>query len=685
MTAHKVVPVPDNADLKRQALEVPGTKRPGQTAHYRNAIFGYVDLNTPDALTTLPEIFDSGYALSKDLTFLGHRRVTSKSPLKYADHYIWQTYAQVDERRRNLGSAIHALFENGTVGGGELPTVGLWSPNRPEWVVVELALNAYGKVGVSLYDTLGDEAVGTIDHAHITMIFATSYHLPRLLKAAPRHPHLKLIVVIDELEPEAKRLAEVWSQAQGIKVEELSELENYGKKHRRDIIRPSPSDLATICYTSVSVMLTHGNLATAAQSNLYGYAIGPEDRAILLSYLPLAHIYERINQLAMIALGASIGFFSGDPLRLLEDAQVLKPNFFPSVPRVLNRIYQAAMVAGDVPGVKGAIFRRAVRTKLDNLYSTGAVTHPLWDRLVFRKIRAVLGGNLKLVVSGSAPISGEVLDFLKIALACEITEGNYGMTENSAVCTRCLPGDPTSGGTVGPPQPAIEMKLVDVPAMKYTAEDKPFPRGEICCRGPTVFTLYYKDEKNTNEAVEADGWVRTGDIGEIDDCGRFRVIDRVKNIMKLSQGEYVALEKVENVYSRIPVAMQVFVHGSSLKSYLIGVVIPDPVQFAVFASRVLERGVDPTDVKVLKELCTDSRIADVMLAELNKVAAKSLKGFEQLKRIHLSLDPFTVEDNTLTPTLKIRRRDAYNKYKVVLDSLYELPDPSPSESVSVKL
>jgi long-chain acyl-CoA synthetase len=431
-------------------------------------------------------------------------------------------------------------------------------------------------------------------------------------------------------------------------------------------------------------MLTHGNLALAAHSNLYAYAIGPEDRAVLLSYLPLAHIYERINQLAMIALGASIGFFSGDPLRLLEDAQILKPNYFPSVPRVLNRIYQAAMVAGDVPGVKGAIFRHAVRTKLDNLYSTGAVTHPLWDRLVFRKIRAVLGGNLKLVVSGSAPISGEVLDFLKIALACDITEG-YGMTENSAVCTRGLPGDPTSGGTAGPPQPATELKLVDVPSMNYTAEDKPFPRGEICCRGPTVFTRYYKDEKNTNETVEADGWVRTGDIGEIDECGRFRVIDRVKNIMKLSQGEYVALEKIENVYSRIPVAMQVFVHGSSLKSYLVGVVVPDPVQFAAFASRILERRVDSADAKVLKELCTDSRVADTMLAELNKIAAKSLKGFEQLKRIHLSLDPFTVDDNTLTPTLKIRRRDAYSKFKVVLDALYELPDPSPSVSVSAKL
>ena len=143
--------------------------------------------------------------------------------------------------------------------------------------------------------------------------------------------------------------------------------------------------------------------------------------------------------MAVVALGGAVGFFTGDPLRLLEDAQVLKPNFFPSVPRILNRIYQAAMVAGNVPGLKGAIFRRAVQTKLDNLHATGVVTHPLWDRLVFRKvwcseptrscmnvvaqIQTVLGGNVKLVVSGSAAISAEVLDFLKIALACDIIEG----------------------------------------------------------------------------------------------------------------------------------------------------------------------------------------------------------------------------------------------------------------------
>jgi len=424
-------------------------------------------------------------------------------------------------------------------------------------------------------------------------------------------------------------------------------------------------------------------LAIAAKSNLYGYSIDSE-RVTLLSYLPLAHIYERVIQLAVTALGGAIGFYTGDPLRLLEDAQVLKPNFFPAVPRVLNRIYQAAMVAGNVPGLKGAIFRRAVQTKLDNLHSTGVVTHPLWDRLVFKKIQTVLGGNVKLVVSGSAPISAEVVDFLRIALACDVFEG-YGMTENCALCTRCLAGDPTSSGTVGPPQPAVEMKLVDVSAMKYTTEDKPFPRGEICCRGPGVFTQYYKDEKNTKEAIDGEGWVHTGDIGEIDDYGRFRIIDRIKNIMKLAQGEYVALEKIEDVYSRIPIAAQVFVHGNGLKSYLIGVIVPDPMQFAAFASRFLERRVDAADLQTLKELCRDPRIVDGLLVELNVVASKSLKGFEQLKRIHLSLDLFSVDDNTLTPTMKIRRRDAYNKYKVELDALYELPDPSTSASESAKL
>jgi len=191
--------------------------------------------------------------------------------------------------------------------------------------------------------------------------------------------------------------------------------------------------------------------------------------------------------------------------------------------------------------------------------------------------------------------------------------------------------------------------------------------------------------KNTKETIDSEGWLHTGDIGEIDDHGRFRIIDRIKNIIKLAQGEYVALEKIEDVYSRNSIVMQVFVHGNGLKSYLIGVIVPDPVQFAPFVSRILERKVDAADTRALEKLCRDPRIMDGLLDELNKTARNSLKGFEQLKRIHLSLDPFSITDNTLTPTLKLRRRDAYTKYKVALDALYELPDPFPSLAGSAKL
>jgi len=357
-------------------------------------------------------------------------------------------------------------------------------------------------------------------------------------------------------------------------------------------------------------------------------------------------------------------------LRLLEDAQTLKPTFFPSVPRVLNRVYQAAMLAGDVPGLKGNLFRKAVAVKLERLRTTGINTHAFWDRLVFRKVRAVLGGALESVASGSAPISPEALDFLKIALACEVIEG-YGMTESCGTCARSWTFDPTATGTVGPPQSGLDVKLVDVPAMGYHADDKPNPRGEICMRGELCFKGYYKDPKTTAETIDADGWLHTGDIGEFDECGRLKVIDRVKNIMKLAQGEYVAVEKIENMYAACPLIQQFYVHGDSLQDYLVAVLVPDPPVFAKLVSDVTSKHVSPEDMRALTNATKDPRVVDAALTEINKEARKAgLKGFETVKRLHLTTDAFTIENGILTPTYKVRRRDAYKKYKEELDLLY---------------
>lgn len=677
LNTEKVVPFPPVIDYKKQSVEVPGTRRPGQTAHYRSTLWEPLNASTPGVLLTIDAVFLTGLKVGRHRPLLGHRPLISQNPVKYANHYVWLTFGQVDDRRRYIGSALDHLFKAGEIGGGEYRTVGLWSQNRPEWQLVDIALASYAMVSVSLYDTLGKDAVEyIINHAHTTVVFTSADHLPTLIKLAPSAKMLKLIISFDPINPETKTVLKEWCSTHNIQLMELHELEEIGKANLIDPIPATPDQLASICYTSGTTghpkgaLLKHKHLASAAHAGLYGLEM-PDD-GIMMSYLPLAHIYGRVCELATIAVGAKIGYFTGDPLRLIEDAQVLRPNFFPSVPRVLNRVYQAAMAAGNVPGLKGTIFKKAVAAKLERFHATGDNVHALWDRLVFRKIHGVLGGRLSLVICGSAPINADVMDFLKIAFSCDVVEG-YGLTETCAVCAKSLPADPTASGTIGPPVPINEVKLLDVPAMNYTAEDKPYPRGELLIRGLNCFNAYYKDEKSTKSTVDEEGWVHTGDVAAIDECGRIRIIDRVKNIMKLAQGEYVATEKIENTYGACPIIAQIFVHGDSLQSFLLGVVIPDTVQLASIASEIFDKRVSPEDFGELVKACGDDRIKkrvlDVLTAEGKK---NGLKGFEMVKKIHLSLDPFSVQDGTLTPTLKLRRKDAYNKFKKELDALYSL-------------
>ncbi|KAF8350833.1 long-chain-fatty-acid-CoA ligase [Amanita rubescens] len=639
LNREKSIPWPPVLPYDKQSVQVPGTKRPGQTAL---AIFGLLTEETPNSLLTVDEIFLTGLKVGRDRAFLGHRQVISKNPLRFAAEYTWQTYGEVDERRRCIGSALHALFTRGEVGGGDYDTVGIWSQNRPEWQIVDLALQSYQKVEVSLYDTLGQDSVGNINHAHITVVFSTCDHLPALLKLSDKIPQVKLLVSMDELTPEMKNV--------GIKVMDLLELETFGKANLIDPIPATPDLVSSICYTSVRAVLKHKNLALAVQSNLYGLSL--PDNGSMLSYLPLAHIYGRLLELCTMAVGAKIGYFTGDPLRLLEDAQILKPQFFPSVPRVLNR------------------------RRWRSCSRTGDPTHVFWDKLVFRKLSSEI--QISLLTSGSAPISPDVLDFLKIAFACEVVEGIYGMTETS------LPFDPTCSGTVGPPQPVNEVKLVDVPSMGYTSEDKPNPRGELCIRGVNCFTEYYKGDmltlpqtRRTHEnTLDNEGWLHTGDVAEIDSCGRVKIIDRIKNIMKLAQGEYVALERVENLYSSVPIVSQIYVHGDSLQSYLVAIVVLDPVQLAILASKVFRKKVAQDNQQELFRAISDQSIQDQILSILSREARRNgLKGFETVKRIHLTLEAFSVENGTLTPTMKIKRKDAYKMHKAAIENLYRMGEP----------
>ncbi|KAF8332328.1 long-chain-fatty-acid-CoA ligase [Cantharellus anzutake] len=668
----EAIPFPEGTDYNKLAFELPGTRKLGQTAVWPELI-------TPEnqPIQNLQDVFNSGMLHGANNRCLGWRKLISKNPVKFAPTYSWLTFNEVDQRRRYIGSAITQWFQDGKLVKGDqgYEAVGIWSINRPEWQLVDLACQAYAKVSVSLYDTLGPDSVEYIvNHATLSVIFCAPEKVPELLRLAHRLPALRKIVSFDNLGDQAKPLLRAWGKDRGVEVLELEEVEALGKAHNLPLIPVTPNTIATICYTSGTTgnpkgaLLTHGGLAVSIWANLHGMLHHPDGP--LLSYLPLAHIYARFAELLSIAMGGPIGYFSGDNLRLLEDAQILKPVYFPSVPRVLNKVYAGASAALANGGIKAYLLSKAIDAKQQRLFATGSRVHPLWDGLVFRKIRSLLGGHVGMISSGSAPISGEVLTFLKVAFSAEVVEG-YGMTENCGTCLRGAPPDHFGVGTCGPPQPCNEVKLIDVPEMGYTSQDKPYPRGELCTRGWNNTLGYYKDPENTKKTIDSEGWLHTGDVASIDSAGRVAIIDRVKNIMKLSQGEYVALEKVENIYSTVPLLQTTFVYGDSLRDHLVGVVVPDPIAITDLAARLGLGKKDPTDRNALDGLITLPQIKKEILDNMNAVAReRGLKGFETVKLVHITNEPFTPENGTLTPTFKIKRKETALKFKKELDALY---------------
>ena len=305
-------------------------------------------------------------------------------------------------------------------------------------------------------------------------------------------------------------------------------------------------------------MLSHTNIISTLYAGSLILPLNTSD--IHISYLPLAHIFERVLLSNTLFIGGSAGFFRGDVALLIEDIGVLQPTIFASVPRLFNRIYdkivQGALNSGSA--LKAALFTKAVDAKLHYLNNGGYLSHSVWDALVFSKVKAVLGGKVRYMISGSAPISSTVLNFLRIATGAQVVEG-YGQTESCAGLTLCwandfVPGHVGSvqakyvvlrGGYFVIPHSfnsnplfhihSMELKLVSVPEMNYHAKDL---KGEVWVRGHGVFLGYLKDKKKTDETITPDKWLQTGDIGTLDKSGRLSIVDRKKNIFKLAQGEY---------------------------------------------------------------------------------------------------------------------------------------------------
>ncbi|CAG7835931.1 unnamed protein product [Allacma fusca] len=640
--------------LNKQSFLLPGPERihismleKYKPENFTEPFYLYQDVRTAY------DIIRKGLARSNNGNCLGYR------PDDRSD-YIWLSYQIVLNRCVNFGRGLHHL------GVKEKEFVGIYSKNRVEWVLAEQGIYSFSMVSVPLYDTLGPTACHfIITQAEITtVVLETEKNLLSILENIPTC--LKTIIYMNELSSETI----VRAEKLGLKLFKFMEVEQIGQE-QQDLYPekpPKPDDIATLSYTSGTtgtpkgVIITHSSFVSSICCSIASFRRFHQDLMtkddVLFSYLPLAHVYEKGMEAIALIEGASIGFYRGDVLTLLDDIKFLKPTVFPTVPRLLNRVYDKVMGAANQSSLKRFLVKTALRYKRKEVEQNIRRRNSIWDHLVFGKIQNALGGRVRMVVSGGSAINADVLSFFRCALGCQVVEA-YGQTESSGLISVTLPHD-TNGGHIGPPILGVAVKLVDVPEMNYYSKND---QGEICIKSSGICKGYYKNDEETQKAIDEDGWLHTGDIATWLQNGTVKIIDRKKNIFKLSQGEYVAPEKIEIVYAFCPFVAQIFIYGDSLEDFLVGIVVPD--------AEVL-KAMYPAATDMLS-LCKDRNVKAMIFNELTKLGRENgLKSFEQVKNIYLHPELFTIEQDLLTPTMKLKRPELKTFFEPQIKQMYNL-------------
>jgi long-chain acyl-CoA synthetase len=661
----------------------------GETPVYRNPQIkegdGLVDSLFDGDCTDLKTMFNSSFESFKENPFLGTReKVTEvevdpetkeEKKVEKFGKYMYMTYGQVGECATSLAKAFYLkeLTPKKEQEGRQIRIMGIYCRNREEWAITDIACVLGNITSIPLYDTLGDSSIEYIaNQTEMESIACSGDKIAKLcqLKTAEKIPTLKAVISFDEVnDTQIEECKEC-----GLELLHFYNLVEAGEGQDVELEDPTADDIFTICYTSGTtgnpkgVLSTHRNfVCTLGGANMIGVVAKEDD--IHYSYLPLAHVFERMMHLCFALGGGRIGYYQGDISKIKDDLATLRPTYFASVPRLLNRFYDL-MQAGinDLQGFKKTMADWAIGSKMNSLDTSGDNTSMLWDGLVFKKFRDILGGRVRMIITGSAPISKETMKFLKIAFSCKIYEA-YGQTETTGASFATNPDDPEIGH-VGGPTPHNEFKLVDVPDMDYLSTDtdedgNSMPRGEICIRGPNCFAGYYMEPDKTAEAVDSDGWVHTGDIGAILPNGALRILDRKKNIFKLAQGEYIAAEKLENIFTQHELIKQIFVYGDSLQHFLVAIIVPDKEYFPKWAE---QNGITDDFETAIQSETFSKAINDALV---QKRKEHNLNGLEAPKKFHFATEEFTVENDMLTPTFKLKRNEAKKAYYDQIKEMYE--------------
>jgi long-chain acyl-CoA synthetase len=567
------------------------------------------------------------------------------------DGYAPVTYRQVEERTREICLGLMAA------GLSRGDRVAILSGTRMEWCLADVAGILGGFITVPIYPSnLPDQVEYILAHSRARAVFVEDE--PQYNKVAwcrGRLPDLVSIVMMTgdaAGKDKAATLDELRRRGREFGAANPAAIENRAGEIR-------PEDDLTIIYTSGTtgppkgVVTRHSNYAFIVSSCLEAVEI-PRG-SVFLQFLPLAHSLGRLEHfLTWDAM--TVSAFARGLQTVAEDLAAVRPEIMVSVPRLYEKFYARVLAKVEEDGgLKKAIFlwalgvgREVSRRKQQGESVRGflAWKNSVADRLVFHKIRARMGGRLRFFISGGAPLSREIAEFLH-ALGVLILEG-YGLTETSTVTT-VNRLERYKFGTVGKALPGARIRI---------AQD-----GEILVAGGHVFREYYNDPSATREAIDQEGWLHTGDIGVLDEEGFLRITDRKKDIIVTSGGKNIAPQNVENLLKNDSFISQAFVYGDR-KKYLTALITLSPDEILAWAAK---NGIPERDLQALAKRPEVEKLIRDRVEEINR----GLASFEQVKRFALLGTDFSQETGELTPTLKIRRKVVVGKYGGLLDALYE--------------
>ena len=598
--------------------------------------------------------------------------------------YTYYSYTDVLHMCKTFAKNIHELkdellykdFYNGI----EFNLIGIFAKNCTEWVIADLGCQMDSITTATLYATMGQEAFKYIcDQTKIKTIFVSPDLVDVLCDIKKKYniETLTKVILFDmttncDSEKELTKLTNAGFTSYSFQKDFMKE--NL-KVQDSDLTLSTPDTIMTICYTSGTtgdpkgVMLSQRNLIAVLETVIKSGSVPVDENSCHISFLPMAHIFERMMISGFIGIAGKIGFISGSVrTTLMEDMSLLGPTLLCLVPRVMQTIRTKVFDGFNaLSGWKRQLAYKAYYSKLENYKKYGVLTHALYDVLVFKKIRNMFGGKLKTILCASAPMPKSLADDFKVFLGVPIIEG-LGMTElaGSAFCTNYNDvTNYTAGGVTG----GAKLLIKSVKDLGYTVDDVidgiNCPAGEICVKGPLVFQGYYKDDVENKKAFDEDGYFHTGDV-----CRMFpnygngiKIVDRVKEIFKLSQGEYIIPAKLESVYGKSFLIGQIMIYGNSSMNNIVAIIMPDKKHCAEAL------GISVSELVKNEE---NPKLKEIIVKDLEKLAKEAnFNGLEKVKYVVLTFEGFTIENSCMSPTMKIVRKKVELKFKNRIDELYK--------------